>query len=209
MSRFNNKFPFIQIYTNSMKLYRTKVDNKYRRMKLDILSAKITYKNNFVYDRKTKTWIKSGKSSTLTILVKSDPKSYETIDTINTHKYPVTFEFQNINLGVLTPFKWREGGLKKPVFNIQGCPDKKTERIKVANTNILNGTQLQFFFDMEFVAKMYNLLWGKNYAGWFPKKTNPQGLIYFGKHALYCINKIVLPLFKSGKLNQGVIKKSP
>lgn len=202
MSVFNNNFSLALVLFNSIKYYRTnKVDDKSKRSLKDILSAKIINKNNFEYDRSTKTWKQTSQSSKLVIEVRSNPKSYPTTDTINIHKYPITFEFKDIKLRANTPFKWREGGLKKPIFKIPG--GNSTD---VANINIRNGTQLQFFYEMEWVAKINGLLWGICRAKGFPKKTNPKGFIYFGKHALYCVEKIIIPFLESDKLEKGVIR---
>lgn len=201
MARFNEKLSLADVFFQSMKYYRSKVDNKALRAKADIRSAKIINKNNFEYNRSTKEWEQTGRSSKLVIEVRSKPVSYKTIDTISLHKYPITFEFKDIFMGAETPFKWREGGLKKPIFKI---PTKGA--VDVANANIRNGTQLQFFFEMEMTAKMNNLLWGVCRANRPATKANPKGLIYFGKHAFYTVKKLIIPLINSGKLNQRVIK---
>lgn len=205
MARFNRNLPLSKVYSDSLKYYKSKkVDDKKRRMKVDIVSARITMKNNFQYNRSTKTWEQTGRSSKLVIEVRSNPKSYKTIDTIKLHKYPITFEFENIYLGLGTAFRWREGGLKKPILK-----NGNMNSIQKANANIKNGTQLQFFFDMEFTAKTHNLLWGVCRVNRPAKIRNPKNLIFFGKHALYCLEKIVIPLLTNNKMLRGVIKNNP
>lgn len=199
--RFNRSLSLSLIYAQSLKYYKGKVDNKLWRARVDVKSAKITMKNNFEYNRSTKTWEQTGRSSKLVIEVRTDPISYPRQDAIKIHKYPITFEFENIYQGASTAFRWREGGLKRPVFK---SPGKTSQQI--AEINIKNGTQLQFFFELEFVLKMNNLLWGVCRANRPPKKTNPKDLVFFGKHALFCVNQIILPLLSSDKLKQGVVK---
>ena len=201
MARFNDSINLAGVFFDSLKHYRGRVDNKARRAMKDIKSAKLIMKNNFEYNRSTKTWEQTGRSSKLVIEVRTNPISYPTIDTINLHKYPITFEFKDIFMGPQTPFKWREGGLKKPVFKIPG-----KSPVDIANLNIKNGTQLQFFFEMMYVAKTNNLLWGVNYANRPPVQKNPKKLIYFGKHAYYAMKNIIIPLLTSDKLKQGVIR---
>lgn len=202
--RFNvdNKFSIGNIFNLSYKLYTSgKVDDKKNRAKLDVISGKIVTKNNFIYDRSKKQWLQSGQSSKLLFEIKTDPVSYVKNDTIKIHKYPITFEFKNLSLGLLSPFKWREGDQKSVVLKKPGA-----STTDIANINIKNKTQLQFFFDMEWIAKINNLLWGRCRAKWFPRITNPKGYIYFGKHAYYLMRKVVIPLLNSGKLNQKSVK---
>ena len=202
--RFNvdNKFSIGNIFALSYKLYTSgKVDDKKKRSKLDVISGKIVTKNNFIYDRSKKIWTQSGQSSKLLFEIKTDPVSYVKNDTIKIHKYPITFEFKDISKGLDSSFKWREGDQKAIIFSKPGMTSKD-----VANINIKNKSQLQFFFDMEWVAKINNLLWGRCRAKWFPRVTNPRGYIYFGKHAYYLMKKVVIPLLQSGKLNQKAVK---
>lgn len=200
----DKKFTIGKIFLLSYKLYNSgEVDNKKKRSKLDVISGKIASKNNFKYDRSKKQWVKSGASSKLVFEVKTDPVSYVKNDTIKIHKYPIIFEFKNIDENINTAFKWREGDQKAVVFSKPGMTSTD-----IANINIKNKSQLQFFFDMEWVAKMNGLLWGRCRAKWFPRVTNPRGYIYFGKHAFYVLQKIVMPLFQTGKLNQKIVKNS-
>jgi len=201
MSRFNDKISIAQVFYTSLKLYKTQVDNKARRAQKDIRSAKIINKNNFEYNRSTKTWEQTGRSSKLVIEVRSDPRSYPAIDTIRIHKYPIVFEFQDIFKGAETPFKWREGSQKKPVFKVPGKDSQD-----IADINIRAQIQMQFFFDMVWVAKQNNLLWGICHANRPPSIRNPKKLIYFGKHAYWAVKNIVIPLLSSDKLKQGVVK---
>lgn len=203
MSRFNDSISITTVFFNSLKYYRGRIDNKVSRAIKDIRSAKIINKNNFEYNRSTRTWEQTGRTSKLVIEVRSNPRSYPTIDTVALHKYPITFEFKDIFLGPQTPFRWREGGLKKPIFKIAG-----KDAQFIADVNIKNQTQLQFFYEMEYIAKKNNLLWGVNYANRPPVKTNPRSLIYFGKHAYFAVKNIVLPLLSSDKLKQGVVRNA-
>ena len=196
MSVFNSKYPLISVYKTSLDLYKKQeVDNKKRRMKMDLSSAKIVSKNNFTYDRKTKTWIQSGRNSKLIMEVSSEPISYKRNDTIKTHKYPIIFLFEDIEQGSNTLFKWRDGSQKKFISKI---PTKSS--FYIANTNIRNGVQVQFLMDLEFVLKTQNLLFGVCRANRKPVIRNPKNLVFFTKHDLYVVEKIILPLLNNKQL---------
>lgn len=197
--KFNTKISIESIFKLSHQYYKSKqIDDKEKRGKIDIVSSKIISKKNFKYDRSTKQWIQTGQTSKLVTEVKSDPRSYESSSTIKIHKYPITFEFSKLDMGFQTPFRWREGDQKTVKFKT----NKKQTTSNITDMNIRNKTQLQFFFEMEWIAKANMLLFGRCRAKWFPKKTNPRGFIYFGKHAFWVVEKLIFPLLTSGKLNQ-------
>lgn len=198
MSKFNNKFSLLKVYRQSLLLYTTnKVDNKLKRMNIDVKNCKIVTRTNLEYNRTTRRWHQTGQNVKIVTQVNSIPKSYNKIDTINTHKYNVIFLIENVKLGLHSPFKWREGSESAVVFPKNYS---KNELIKTANSNITKGRQMQFFFEMEYIAKINNLLYGKCYAKWYPRKTNPKGYVYFGKHGMFVMSNIIIPLLQSGKL---------
>lgn len=195
MARFNENLPLSLVFANSIKYYNSnKVDDKKERSKIDVRSGKIILKNNFEYDRSTKTWKQTGQSSKLVMEVKTVPESYKKIDTVNVHIYPITFEFKDISLGGMTPFKWRDGSQKRPIFNMPG----KTSQ-DIANMNIRSKIQMQFFFTTEWVSKISGTLWGVCRANRPPRKTNPKNLLYFSKHDVFLLQKIIFPFLSSGK----------
>jgi hypothetical protein len=196
--KFNNQFSISSIFKLSHKYYKSsQVDDKKARGRLDITSSKVVSKKNFKYDRSLKQWIQTGQTSKIITEVKTNPTSYEFNSNIKIHKYPITFQFQQIEKGFDTPFRWREGDQKTVKFKT----NEKQSSSSITDINITNKTQLQFFFEMEWVAKINSLLYGRCRAKWYPKSTNPKGYIYFGKHAFWVVEKLIFPLFKSGKLN--------
>jgi len=197
MATFNENLPLFSVYTQSLRYYKSKkVDDKKARAKIDVKSAKIVSKNNFEYDKSTKSWKQTGRSSKLELKVKTQPTSYDASDTIKNHVYPIIFEFKDITLGGGTPFRWRDGSQKKPIFYRPGFGKTASQ---VANENIRNGVQLQFFFELEFVSRLYGTLWGVCRANRLPLKTNPKKLLYFSKHDIFALEKIIFPFLNSEK----------
>lgn len=187
-----------QVYLLSRQYYQNNtVDDKKRRARIDIISGKITQRNNLTYNRSTRRWEQTGQESKITFIVSSNPKSYKSEDTVKIHRYPVVFLFKDISKGIASPFRWRTGSQKSPIFPKKGV--KKEKRIKAVNQNIKNQIQLQFFFHLEFVSKMYGTLFGRCRAKWPPKKTNPKMLLYFDKTAYFCVEKVLIPLLSTGK----------
>lgn len=182
--------------------YYKRVDDKAWRSKTDIKSARMVHRNNYEYDRKEKNWVQTGREVRLDFIVRSKPESYVKTDTVNTHIYPVTFLLRDISLGIFSPFKWRTGGYKKILFAKKGMT--KQQRTNVANANIINGSQMNFFFTLEWVAKQYGLLFGLCRANRAPHITNKNMDIFFDKTALSIVIKILIPLLgkDGGKLKQ-------
>ena len=58
-------------------------------------------------------------------------------------------------------------------------------------TNIKRGVNGDFFFRISWVRKQAGLLYGKNYAGWFPKVTNPKVIQFLTKHELRVIQSLM------------------
>lgn len=184
---------FQEVYELS-KLYYKKHDDKKERMKLDVLSASLTARKNYTYDRSTRQWIQTGREVLFTFLVRTKPVSYKKTDSIKIHKYPVYFLFRDLSMGMNSAFRWREGNMyARPSFARQGMNAK--QRQMIADLNIRKGIQLNFFFNVMQLADFYGLLHGPNFTNkQFPTRANPELWIYFGKHALACINKILIPL---------------
>jgi hypothetical protein len=211
-----------EILDLSLKVYKNDIDNKLIRSKLDVSSAKIVYRRNMSFNQQTKQWEQTGREAKIQFLIKTIPESYVDNSGIRIHQYPVTFLFKSFEQGLDSPFRSRVGSLKKPLFGkakkhfIKDAKDEKEadkfrqenarlteENKKLGKRNILNGIQLQFFYDMEFVWEMYGLLWGPNYAKWAPKIKNPELIPYFSKHEIFIILKVLEPLFQK---MQGFIK---
>ena len=126
----------------SWRYYKSKDgDDKNKRAKLDIKSARVTRRNNYKYNPSTKSWEQVGRNIKLEFIVMSDPKSYKKTDTIKIHKYPVIFLIENIDKGIFSTFKWRTGSFKKPIIK---NPSMTSQQI--GERNIRNGIQMNFFF---------------------------------------------------------------
>jgi len=182
--------------------YYRKVDDKAWRAKVDIKSATMVHRNNYTYDKKEKNWVQTGREVRLDFFVRSKPESYKKIDTVGVHIYPVTFLIREIDKGIYSAFRWRTGGYKKILFARPGMT--KQQRILAANANIHNGSQLDFFFKIEWIAKQYGLLFGPCRAKWAPNKSNSDMAVYFDKTALYVVIHILIPLLgqDGGKLKK-------
>lgn len=185
--------PIKEIYQISKTIYYRKHDDKKERMKLDIIGARLIRRKNFEYDRHAKQWKQTEGNKRhirFEFIVSSRPISYKRIDTVTTHKYPVTFVFYDIDLGWRSPFRWRTGSTKKPQFAKKGA--SKFERERVANANIKNGIQMDFFFKLEALLSWLGLLYGPDMTNHqLPLKANPEMIPYFDKTALYCIEKLL------------------
>jgi len=188
----------------SWRYYKSKDgDDKNKRAKLDIKSARVTRRNNYKYNPSTKSWEQVGRNIKLEFIVMSDPKSYKKTDTIKIHKYPVIFLIENIDKGIFSTFKWRTGSFKKPIIK---NPSMTSQQI--GERNIRNGIQMNFFFFLEFILKKHNLLFGRCYASYPPNKTNPKGMIFFDKTSWWIVKNILIKLLGTdgGKLKTSLYK---
>ena len=189
---------FRDVMKMSMKYYKSsKGDDKSERAKMDIISARITARKNLQYDRSSKIYVQSGRDIKIEFTIKTDPLSYKKRDTLKFHYYPVTFLIHDIEKGIDSSIRWRTGSLKKPLFSKKG--DSKIKREKIEKQNIKNRVQLQFFFELEWVLKENNLLYGRNWAKWKPKVTNKSNKIFFDKHAFFLAKNIVFKLLTTRK----------
>jgi len=173
-------------------------DNKRRRAKLDVLNARIINRNNYDYNRSTKKWEQTGQKIRIEFLIRTKPISYRKTDTINTHRFPVTFIIDDLDKGINSTFRWRTGSLKKPIIATAGQDSKK-----IANLNIKRGIQLQFFFELEFVLKQAGLLYGRCWAKRPPKITNPKRRIFFDKHSWMLATSFLVRMLNT---NGGAVK---
>lgn len=178
-----------------MEYKKKRVDDKFSRMKLDIISARLLKRKNYKYNLQDKKWEQTGRDVKLEFIVKSDPISYKKTDSLKIHAYPITFLFHDIDKEFLSPFKWRTGSLFRPRFAPKGST--KEQRDKITLYNLKKGIQLQFFFNLEFVLKKYNLLYGVNWTNRPPVITNPKLIPYLDKHALFICKKILPHVFKN------------
>jgi hypothetical protein len=179
-----------QVVTASRWYYRN-IDNKERRANRDITSAKVKIVNNYTYDPSTRNWKQTGRNLKFMFEVSSTPKSYKA-GPPKKRKYPVTFLIQDVALGMNSPFRWRTGSLKKPIFLAKNAP--KYKNASAGQINIKNGIQMDFFFNLEWVLKSKGLLYGICWATKPPRKINPRNRIYFDKHAWFIMKKVLIPI---------------
>jgi len=185
-------------------LYYKKFDDKFWRSELDCKSIYITKRQNYHYDYSKKTWIQDGREAKIIFNVISEPTSYQKIDNIKKHNYPVTFLFRDISMGTRSAFRWRTGSLKRPIIAKTGKKYSQKERIQIAESNIRNGCQMDYFFNVMAVAHAFGLLYGINYTNRLPKKsTNVEHYPYLDKHALYICSHVLLPMLNKS----SIIKK--
>ena len=194
-----------QVYKFSKKFYYKRVDDKAKRMKLDVIGAKLTARQHYEYDPSAKEWkqVEGLRHTKFTFMVSSKPVSYKKTDTIGIHKYPVFFLFYDLTLGWDSPIRWRTGSFKKVLFAKKGA--SKEDRERVANKNILNGRQLDFFFKLEELLSRENLLYGPSMTNrQLPLKANPSMSVYLDKTALFCVEKVIRHLLS--KKGMAMIK---
>lgn len=186
-----------EVYLLSKKVFKSgEVDDKKKRARLDITSAKVSNMKNFIYDKNEGIWKSTAKRSVkFEFIVRSKPISYKKTDHISTHIYPVTIVMFDIEQGMDSSFRYRSGSFKKPIFAPKGCSSEK--RIKIEEQNIHNGTDLWFFFSLERVLFDFSLLHGPCHANRLPRITNPKLTPYFEKHSLYCIEKALIPILQN------------
>lgn len=177
--------------------YYKKKDDKEWRASLDVKSATLTKRNNFRYNQSKKQWEQTGRDAKFTFLVKSHPVSYKKTDSLYYHYYPVVVLLHDVSKGIDSPMKWRTGSLMKPRFTKKGMT--KEQRKNIEEQNLKNGIQLQFFFELSWILKQFNLLYGINYAFYPPRIANPDYFPFFDKHMYYLASKILLPLLSSSK----------
>ena len=194
--------PVQYIINTSLISYR-KQDNKKVRAKRDITKGKVTATNNYKYNPKTRSWEQTGREVKVSFLVTSQPESYKREDTVKNHIYPVTFLLRDVKMGLLSPFKWRTGSFKKVLFTKPGM--SAADRVKIANRNITNMRQLDFFFSLEALLNKFGLLWGPDTTNKkMPTKANPLQLPYFDKTAWVCVEKVLIPMLRNPSKLQGL-----
>lgn len=194
-----------ELLVMSYQDYYKKNDNKDKRMRLDIVNAKLTMRKNYEYNRSEQKWEQTGRNAKLVFMVKTRPISYKKKDPLKFHIYPVTFLILDIDKGINSPFKFRTGSLFKPKIPKPG--DDKKRREKYLLYNLKNGIQLDFFFCDEWVLSKFGLLYGRNWAAWSPRQTNHRLTPYFDKHSLYIVKKILVRLLGNKKNRSLLISK--
>jgi hypothetical protein len=188
----------VDVYKISKKYYKSaKGDDKKARMKLDIKSAKVVKRNNYQYDFSLGKFVQTGRDVKLEFIVTSDPVSYKKTDNIKLHRYPVIFLIHNIELGVNSTFRLREGSLKKPIFKNVSMTTQQ-----IGEKNIRAGIDMHFVYSLMFAYKKHGILFGRNFTSRPPVKTNKKMIPYFGKHSLFIFERILVRMIGT---NGGIL----
>jgi hypothetical protein len=115
------------------------------------------------------------------------------------HEYEVIIQVDSLSIDD-DRIKLRTGADAKWDFSTRGSTKKvgkgRNQRI-VEGSNIKRGLNGDHFFRLSYIRKQDGILYGRNYAGWFPKKTNPQGIQFLTKHELRVIEIL---------MNRGFLK---
>lgn len=115
------------------------------------------------------------------------------------HHYDVILQMDKLSLKD-DRIRIRTGSDRKWDFSNKGKGHwigKGRQRKFIEGTNIRNGINGDHFFRLSWIRKEAGLLYGRNYAGWFPKITNPHGLQFLTKHELMVIEVLT---------NRGILK---
>lgn len=115
------------------------------------------------------------------------------------HHYDVTIQMDTLSLDD-DRIHLRTGADAKWDFSEKGkgkWVGKGRQRRFKEGTNILRGLNGDFFFRLSYIRKEAGLLYGRNYADWFPKVTNPNGIQFLTKHELRVIEILT---------NRGILK---
>jgi hypothetical protein len=197
-----------EVYQLTVDYYKTKKDISKSRPVYSIkhmISEKA--EKDATFD-KEKGWTREGKSAKITFIVECkemvatpDKKSVA----IKATEYPVVFIINDIGKKLESTFKWRTGGDREPIFQKAGM--SLMEREHVTTTNRKNGVYLPFFFELEGVLPLYDLLEGKNFTNSPPKKTNPDLIPYFDKLALFVFENALINLFNDQKAMDSLLGK--
>lgn len=192
-----------QIIQISDKAYKNQVDDKQKRQ-IDIVSAKIVGRERLKYNFSTRKWEQFGRSGKIIFTCKTSPITYKRPKwDVKPHNYPVYFLFQNFEMGVDSPFRYRSGSFKKWIFpkkipnNASKTMKQKIhkENAKKAQKNLDNGKDGWFFFHLEAVLAYNRLLYGPNTTNGMPKETNPKWIPYLDKHSLWIVKNILISTF--------------
>ena len=198
----------------SNQMYGTKVDNKMSRKDIDVKGGRMILKTNLTWNPSTKTFEQSGRDVKVVFKIKSEPTSYVKNDTVKTHYFPVTFLIHQWDLGFNSTFRWRTGSNFKWKKNRRKISEGKTpaekdsireENLKTTNLNIRRGIQAQFLFNLQFVCRKEGVLFGPmTCENRPPVITNPKFLLYFDKHALFCVLRLLPKLFDNENVRKFV-----
>ena len=109
------------------------------------------------------------------------------------HQYDVTIQLEKLSLDC-DAFKLRTGADAKWDFTNKGkgyWQGKGRQKRWIEGSNIKRGINGDFFFRLSFLYAQAGILFGRNWAEWPPRKTNPKMLLFLDKHMLNTIRILV------------------
>lgn len=115
------------------------------------------------------------------------------------HEYTVTIQMDELSLDC-DRIKLRTGADAKWDFSKEGQGHwEGTGRAKryKEGTNVKRGLNGDFFFRLSYLYSESGILFGRNFANGFPKKTNPNGILFLDKHMFNTLRILV---------NRGIIQ---
>ncbi len=102
------------------------------------------------------------------------------------HEYEIILQMDSLSIND-DRIKLRTGADAKWDFSERGKSKKvgrgRNQRI-IEGSNIKRGLNGDHFFRLSWIRRESGILYGRNYAGWFPKQTNPKGIQFLTKHEL-------------------------
>jgi hypothetical protein len=115
------------------------------------------------------------------------------------HEYQVTIQMDSLSIDD-DRIHLRTGADAKWDFTEKGkghWTGTGRNRKFIEGTNIKRGINGDFWFRLSWIRKEAGILYGRNYAEWFPKTTNPHGIQFLTKHELMVIEIL---------MNRGILK---
>lgn len=115
------------------------------------------------------------------------------------HQYDVTIQMEELSLDC-DAIKLRTGADAKWDFTKSGkgyWMGKGRNKHWIEGSNIKRGINGDHFFRLSYVRQQAGILFGRNFAEWPPRKTNPRMIQFLTKHELNAIRILV---------NKGIIQ---
>ena len=115
------------------------------------------------------------------------------------HQYDVTIQMEKLSLDC-DAIKLRTGADAKWDFTKAGkgyWMGKGRNKRWVEGSNIKRGINGDHFFRLSYIRQQAGILFGRNFAEWPPRKTNPKMIQFLTKHELNAIRILV---------NKGIIQ---
>lgn len=191
-----------QLLNNTYQNMRNRFDNKER----DVIK-KITVRKIAVYQRDPENPVAPGQDRTKYVITSYSypqyppyrPRSKTTRQLKYRHQYDVTIQLDRLSIDM--PVKLRTGADRmwrmESRVRVQG---QGRHRRVLESDNIKLGLNGDFFFRLSWIYKEEGILFGRNHAGWFPRITNPDGIVFLDKHMIATVEK----LMNMGILGEGV-----